>query len=202
MNKFFIISLILHLAPGVTLLDSFLSVDGPVGVEVSSGQGSELYYLQVIESNSKQPMYDNAGSVTVKKQKNNPRKQPKKVIKKIGRLIGNSHSTTNLIGSSGRGQGRTMTALESYIYRLQKTIENASFQSDRLSGIGEVGTVEVYLELNNKGEVLGINIKSSSGSKFLDITAENLVKDLEPYEDFPKEVDVSSLRFTVPINFQ
>jgi protein TonB len=105
-------------------------------------------------------------------------------------------------GGYGGGTGRgTADALAAYKSQVRRRIERnrkypPAAQNGRIEGI-----VRVSFTLNRQGQVVAFKMLNSSGHAVLDDEAEALIRRVNPLPAFPKELTITTLELTLPIQF-
>jgi protein TonB len=105
-------------------------------------------------------------------------------------------------GGYGGGTGRGVAdALAAYKSRVRgKIIRYRKYPPAARNGRIE-GTVRVSFTLNRQGEVVSFRMIGSSGHAILDDEAAALIRRVNPLPAFPKELTMSTLELTLPIQF-
>ncbi|MDR0620351.1 MAG: energy transducer TonB [Deltaproteobacteria bacterium] len=105
-------------------------------------------------------------------------------------------------GGYGGGTGRgSRDALAAYKSRVRQKIVRyrkypPSARNDRIEG-----TATMSFTLNRQGQVIASRLVRSSGFPVLDDEARALIQRVNPLPSFPKELTISTLELTVPIQF-
>lgn len=92
--------------------------------------------------------------------------------------------------------------LNDYAKVVQKRIlDNLAYPATAKAS-GFVGTVKLSLQLSYSGELLGVQVKSSSGYKSLDDNAVYAARTITHYPPFPPSIDNKELWIDIPIDYR
>lgn len=91
--------------------------------------------------------------------------------------------------------------ISQYAELIYKAIREKFFYPADAKENKESGTAVLSLHINANGEVVDIEVSSSSGSKVLDASAISLVKDIAKFGVFPASLPLKDLWVNVPIEY-
>jgi protein TonB len=105
-------------------------------------------------------------------------------------------------GGVGGGTGKgNPNALAAYKTKVQRKLErNKKYPPSARSGKME-GTATVRFTINRSGKVTSTQLVKSSGFPILDDEVMGLLRRVDPFPEFPKELTDNSITLTAPIRF-
>ncbi len=89
-----------------------------------------------------------------------------------------------------------------YARAVQRKIARRIIYPSQARELGLSGTVKLSLHLKRDGSLSTVRVQESSGHELFDQDALNLVKELSPYDGFPKKSGFSELTLSIPIVYR
>ncbi len=119
---------------------------------------------------------------------------------------GNDSTPAENLNQLGGLQNITLNSdkspLQRYKEMLLNTITKSFYYPDYVKDKKLSGTVLLTLHIARSGRVLGVRVKSSSGSKVLDRLAIMLIRDIGLFPPFPGDLNLEDLWIDIPIIYQ
>lgn len=103
--------------------------------------------------------------------------------------------------SRSAGMEAMASALPSYRQRVAAHLQRYKQYPSELRAAGIRGTSRLTFVINRSGHVLSSRLSGSSGHSGLDAETMAMIRRAQPLPPFPPEITVSSMSFTVPVQF-
>ncbi len=103
--------------------------------------------------------------------------------------------------SRSSGMEAMASVLPSYRQRLAAHLQRYKQYPAELRAAGIRGTSRLTFTVNRSGRVLSSRLSGSSGNAGLDAETMAMIRRAQPLPPFPPEITVSSMSFTVPVQF-
>lgn len=184
--KSFIFSLSIHLIVLFALNPDWISLKETIKPKVT---GSEQVFHVSIQLNEKeiQTLQKTLKKVSTKKQKTR-----KKTVKKlVQKKVVTREKVTKVEGQE---------VLNKYFIELRKFIEKKKYYPKRAIRMRQAGSVEICLEIDEKGHFHAIKIKNPSKFKTLNKAALSLVKEISRFKPLPKEMG-EKVTLNIPLKY-
>lgn len=105
------------------------------------------------------------------------------------------------VASSSSGMQAMASVLPSYRQRVAAHLQRYKQYPAELRAAGIRGTSRLTFTINRSGHVLASRLSGSSGNASLDAETMAMIRRAQPLPPFPPEITVSSMSFTVPVQF-
>jgi protein TonB len=105
------------------------------------------------------------------------------------------------MASAPSGMAAMASVLPSYRDRLAAHLQRYKQYPPELRNAGIRGTSMLSFTVNRSGQVLSSRLGRSSGNAGLDAETMAMIRRAQPLPSFPPEISVSSMSFTVPVQF-
>lgn len=103
--------------------------------------------------------------------------------------------------SRSAGMEAMASVLPSYRQRVAAHLQRYKQYPAELRAAGIRGTSQLTFTVNREGRVLSSRLSGSSGNAGLDAETMAMIRRAQPLPPFPAEITVSSMSFTVPVQF-
>jgi len=103
--------------------------------------------------------------------------------------------------SRSAGMEAMASVLPSYRQRVAAHLQRYKEYPAELRAAGVRGTSRLTFTVNRSGRVLSSRLSGSSGNARLDAETMAMIRRAQPLPPFPPEITVSSMNFTVPVQF-
>ena len=105
------------------------------------------------------------------------------------------------VASSASGMEAMASVLPSYRQRVAAHLQRYKQYPTELRAAGIRGTSRLTFTIDRSGHVLTSRLSGSSGNAGLDAETMAMIRRAQPLPPFPPEITVSSMSFTVPVQF-
>ena len=98
--------------------------------------------------------------------------------------------------------GAAKKAKSEYLSLLKSLLEKEKHYPERARKRRQEGIVYLWFKIDSNGTLLEYKIKESSGHKTLDKEVEELIKRVTPFPKFPSDLEIASMKITMPMSFK